>query len=87
MKGSCLCGAVAYEVDAAAACRSAMLLPHLPQGACRAVHCHGSRAAREFPLAARRGQAQHLESSPGKNRYFCSVCGSQLIAERPASRM
>ena len=25
-----------------------------------------------------------FESSPGKNRHFCSVCGSQLIAERPA---
>ena len=23
------------------------------------------------------------ESSPGKNRHFCSVCGSQVIAEHP----
>jgi ADP-ribosyl-[dinitrogen reductase] hydrolase len=23
------------------------------------------------------------ESSPGKFRYFCSVCGSHLMAERP----
>ena len=24
-----------------------------------------------------------FESSPGKLRHFCSLCGSQLIAERP----
>ena len=24
------------------------------------------------------------ESSPGKLRHFCSVCGSHLVAERPA---
>jgi ADP-ribosyl-[dinitrogen reductase] hydrolase len=24
------------------------------------------------------------ESSPGKLRYFCSVCGTHLLAERPA---
>ena len=25
-----------------------------------------------------------FESSPGKQRRFCSVCGSQCIAEQPA---
>ncbi len=25
-----------------------------------------------------------FESSPGNNRHFCSICGSHLIAERPA---
>jgi ADP-ribosyl-[dinitrogen reductase] hydrolase len=28
-------------------------------------------------------KARIYESSPGKNRHFCSVCGSQLIAEHP----
>jgi hypothetical protein len=26
---------------------------------------------------------RRFESSPGKLRHFCSVCGSQLIVERP----
>jgi len=26
-----------------------------------------------------------FESSPGKIRYFCSKCGSQLIANRPST--
>ena len=26
----------------------------------------------------------YFESSPGKKRYFCRNCGSQLIADRPA---
>ena len=42
-------------------------------------------AARQLPLAARRGQNEHLQDrSPGKNRHFCSVCGS--TAHRRASR-
>lgn len=28
-----------------------------------------------------------FESSPGKNRYFCTRCGSQLIAERLDANM
>jgi len=30
------------------------------------------------------GKLTAFESSPGKLRHFCSVCGSHLIAERPA---
>ncbi len=33
-----------------------------------------------------RGEAKlaRFESSPGKLRHFCSLCGTHLIAERPA---
>lgn len=82
MRGSCLCGAIAYEIDAPAE---------------RIVHCH-CQTCRKAQSAAfssntfiprehfRWIHGQELlsfyESSPGKSRYFCSVCGSHLVAMR-----
>lgn len=81
MKGSCLCGAIRYEVDAFAG----------PIGHC---HCHTCRKAHAaaFASTARvaRGHFRWLggqetlrsfESSPGKLRHFCGNCGSHLMAE------
>jgi hypothetical protein len=85
LNGSCLCGAVAYEVDA-------------PLGAIVHCHCHTCRKAHgsAFSSVASvprdrfrwiRGQEllSVFESSPGKFRRFCSRCGSQIVAERTAS--
>ena len=80
MKGSCLCGAVAYEVDQLG-----------PIGHCHCRTCRKAHAAR-FASTARservhfrwlRGQQQlrSFESTPGKLRHFCSHCGSHLMAE------
>jgi hypothetical protein len=85
LNGSCLCGAVAYEVDA-------------PLGPIVHCHCHTCRKAHgsAFSSVASvprdrfrwiRGQEllSVFESSPGKFRRFCSRCGSQIVAERTAS--
>jgi hypothetical protein len=85
MKGSCLCGAVAYEVSRPAAglhiglcsCRS-----------CRKAHAapfnvYASVPRENFRWLQGEDKTRIYESSPGKNRHFCSVCGSQLIAEHP----
>jgi hypothetical protein len=82
MKGSCLCGAVQYEIDQLDG----------PIGHC---HCHTCRKAHAAPFASTawvnrehfrwtKGQDRlsSFESSPGKLRYFCSSCGSHLIADR-----
>ncbi|HCS12446.1 MAG: aldehyde-activating protein [Zetaproteobacteria bacterium CG06_land_8_20_14_3_00_59_53] len=82
MRGSCLCGAIAYEME---------------QHTGRIVHCH-CRTCQKAQGAAFSSNAfvarEHFrwihgqellswyESSPGKNRYFCSVCGSHLVAMR-----
>ena len=84
MKGSCLCGAVAYEVDRL-------------DGAISHCHCHTCRKAHSAAFAstarAQREQFRWLrgeslraafESSPGKLRHFCTACGAHLIAEWPA---
>lgn len=82
MKGSCLCGAVAYEVDRL----------DMPIGHCHCRTCRKAHAAAYAPTAGvardhfrwTRGEDRlsSFESSPGKSRHFCSVCGSHLVAER-----
>ncbi|PMR79953.1 GFA family protein [Halomonas urumqiensis] len=82
MKGSCLCGAIEYEVSTL----------DMPITFC---HCQRCRKAHAAPFAPTAGVMREnfrwlkgedtlssFESSPGKARYFCSVCGSQLVAER-----
>lgn len=83
MRGSCLCGGVEYEVDRL----------DMPIGHC---HCHTCRKAHAAAFASTAGvmrehfrwtrgkeKLSSFESSSGKFRHFCSVCGSHLVAERP----
>lgn len=82
MKGSCLCKAIEYEIDQLDG----------PIGHC---HCHTCRKAHAAAFTStawvRRGhfrwtkgldRLSSFESSPGKLRYFCSSCGSHLLADR-----
>lgn len=82
LTGSCLCGSVAYEVDAAIG----------PIAHCHCVTCrkaHGSAFSsvssvprNKFRWTKGEGLLASYESSPGKVRRFCSKCGSQIVAER-----
>ena len=85
MKGSCLCGAVAYEATSPAA---RLRIGFCSCPSCRKAHAAPFNAYASLPrenFRWLRGQdkTRIYESSPGKNRHFCSVCGSQLIAEHP----
>lgn len=84
LHGSCLCKAIEYELD-----NLDMPISH--------CHCQTCRKAHSAAFASTAGvmrehfrwiKGQHLlnsyESSPGKLRHFCSVCGSHLMAERLA---
>jgi len=81
MKGSCLCGAVEYQVDGLA-------------GPIVHCHCHSCQKAHAaaFASTARANRADFrwlrgerrlgaYASSPGKLRRFCKRCGSHLVAE------
>lgn len=83
MKGSCLCGAIEYEV-------STLDMPII------FCHCNSCRKAHAAPFVPTAGVVREnfrwlkgeeklssFESSPGKVRHFCSVCGTHLVAERP----
>jgi len=81
LKGSCLCQAVRYEVDRL----------DQPIGHCHCVSCRKAHAAAfntyagvdrpNFRWAAGAEKLSSYESSPGKLRHFCSICGTQLMAE------
>jgi hypothetical protein len=84
MKGSCLCGAVTYEAEA-----SGLLIEHCSCRTCRKAHAAPftatARVSREsFRWLSGADKLRAFESSPGKNRHFCVICGTHLIAERPA---
>ena len=84
MKGCCLCGAIAYEIDQI----------DMPIGNCHCRTCRKAHAAAFIPNAGvmrehfrwtkGKERLSAFESSPGKFRYFCSTCGSHLVAERVA---
>ncbi len=81
MKGSCLCGKVAYEVDEFSA----------PIVHCHCIKCrkaHGSAFSTTAPVLREhfrwiQGEEllSYFESTPGKRRHFCTNCGSHLMAE------
>lgn len=82
LRGSCHCGAVAYEIDALAA-----PIGHCFCHTCRKVHAAASKPnARVSPGAFRWLRGEDLltdyRSSPDKIRRFCSRCGSHVIAKR-----
>ncbi len=84
MKGSCLCGAVAYEVMP-----NDMKIGHCSCRTCRKAHAAPFAATTRVPRDHFRflkgeNTLSAFESSPGKLRRFCSVCGSHVLAERPA---
>lgn len=84
LTGSCLCGAVAYEVEAPPG-----PIVHCHCRTCRKAHGAAFSSVMLVPRDAFRWVrgAENLgeyESSPGKFRRFCRNCGSQVFAERIA---
>jgi hypothetical protein len=81
IRGSCLCGGVRYEVKGDI---GPVALCHC--GMCRkasgtAFAANASVARRDLSVLAGAELVQRYESSPGKWRCFCRVCGSPLFAE------
>lgn len=80
--GSCLCGGVAYEIDGELA----------PIQVCHCSQCRkaqGTALVTNIPVSTQqfrllRGSEllSAYESSPGKQRVFCKVCGSPIYSQR-----
>ena len=82
MRGSCLCGAVRYEID-----KLDGAIAHCFCQSCRKAHAAAfastARVDRtHFRWLSGADKLTSFESSPGKLRHFCSVCGSHVLAER-----
>lgn len=79
--GSCLCGKVNYEISGEVGD-----IVHCHCVTCRKAHgaAFSSVAAVKDCDFALSGQEllSSYESSPGKVRYFCSSCGTQIYAKR-----
>ncbi|WP_074824459.1 GFA family protein [Pragia fontium] len=82
LKGSCLCGAVTYQLD---------------QEIKQIVFCHCSKCRKatgtafnsataihsdKFTLLTGKDKLKSFSSSPGVHRFFCSECGSPLYSAR-----
>ena len=78
IQGSCLCGAVRYEIsgsfDIAGHCHCSLC--RKSHGAAFASHAHVD--PEQFRWTAGVEQVQKYESSPGGERCFCQRCGSML---------
>ena len=84
VRGSCLCGAIVYQLD-----RLNAPILHCHFTTCRKAHAAAfastAGAEREhFRRLEGEEKVSFYESSPGKRRYFCSVCGSHLVASQDA---
>lgn len=84
LNGSCLCGAIAYAIE-----RLDKPISH-----CHCLTCQKAHAAafastagvlrEHFRWLRGEDKLSSYESAPGKLRRFCSICGTQLVAERAA---
>ncbi len=82
LQGSCACKAVTYEVDELAGDIS-----HCHCVTCRKTHAAAFKSAagvspEAFRWLSGAAKLSQFESSPGKVRYFCSQCGSHLLAKK-----
>lgn len=82
--GGCLCGGVRYVLRGEL---GPITLCHCSQ--CRKAQGGAAVAsspvrAGEFEITAGAELLRAYESSPGKERVFCSRCGSPLLSRRPA---
>ncbi|MCL6417509.1 GFA family protein [Aestuariirhabdus sp. Z084] len=82
LKGSCLCKKVQYEVD-----QLDSPIQHCSCLTCQKAHsaAYNTAAAvapEHFRWLQGESELSQYESSPGKIRYFCRCCGSQLVARR-----
>lgn len=78
LKGSCLCGAVQYEVD-----RPPEAMGHCHCQMCQKAHgaAFGTYAytlSQDFRFVAGAEKLTEYRSSPQATRTFCQVCGSTL---------
>jgi hypothetical protein len=84
-RGSCLCGAIRFEITGAL---GPIVMCHC--GQCRkaqggAFAVNAVVPVEDFTIVAGRDKLAAYESSPGKLRHFCRDCGSPIISTRTSA--
>jgi len=82
LRGSCLCGAVNYEIEGEL---GPIMFCHCAR--CRKVNgtaflAAAPVAAEQFQFLSGQEKVVEYESSPGVFRVFCGTCGSPLFSKR-----
>lgn len=81
ISGSCLCGSVTYEISGEVGD-----IVHCHCQTCRKAHGSAfssvARVQDEHFTLSGENHLKSYESSKGKQRYFCSHCGTQVYAKR-----
>jgi hypothetical protein len=77
-KGSCLCGAIHYEVRGAFSHTSRCWCTMCQKQHGAACAPYANAAAADFHLTQGAAALAHYASSPGVDRSFCKVCGSNI---------
>ncbi|HEX7328472.1 MAG TPA: GFA family protein [Casimicrobiaceae bacterium] len=85
MRGSCLCKSIEYEVS-----QLDSPIEHCSCRTCRKAHAAAFNTAaavkhQHFHWLKGEDLLKGYESSPGKTRFFCSNCGTHLVARREGS--
>ena len=82
LEGSCLCGAVRYQIDGelgpVVLCHCSMC--RKAQGS--AFTANAPVLARAFRIVQGEGALRAYRSSPHKERVFCATCGSPIYSRR-----
>jgi hypothetical protein len=82
INGSCLCGQVTYEIHGEMG-----PITHCHCPTCRKAHASAFSSIsmvqlNDLNFTSGKELLKYHESSPGKKRFFCSNCGSQIYAKR-----
>ncbi|WP_375738904.1 GFA family protein [Pseudomonas boanensis] len=83
--GSCLCGAVTYEIDAPIKSATHCHCSQCRKGHGAAFATYGNVRRKDFRFTQGQESVAEYHSSPGVTRTFCKHCGSNLqwFAEHP----
>ena len=86
LHGSCLCGKIKYEIHGAP-----LIMYYCHCGTCRkatgsSFATNIAVRAEDLKIVAGREALASFESSPKKQRYFCSGCGSPIYSHGEGTR-
>ncbi len=81
MEGSCLCGGIRYSIRGDIAGINYCHCVQCRKASGTAFATNAAVATADFNISQGIDRLASFESSPGKNRYFCSRCGSPIYSQ------
>jgi hypothetical protein len=84
LSGSCLCGGIRYEIDAALGPVTNCHCSRCRKASGAAFASNASVPAASFRFVAGAELLKEWESSPGVRRCFCGRCGSPILKRHDA---